>query len=68
MKQLRLVVPTMVFVSALTFGPVAMAASAHNMQTGAHTSNANDSAADAVAKQDKQEQQAAARVLWDALR
>ena len=68
MKQLRLIVPTLIFVSALTLGQVAMAASAHNTQTGAHTSNANDSAEDAVAKQDKQEQQAATRILWDALR
>ena len=68
MKQLRLIVPAVVLSSALTFGSVAMAASAHNIQTGAHTSNANDSAEDAAAKQEKQEQQSAARALWNALR
>ncbi len=68
MKQLRFLVPSVVMSAALTLGPVAMAASAHNVQTGAHTSNANDSAEDAAAKQEKQEKQGSAREPWNALR
>ena len=68
MKQLRLIVPAFVLAAALPLGAGAMAASAHNMQTGAHTSNANDSAEDAAAKQERQEQQGAARTPWNALR
>lgn len=64
MKYLRLFAPAIILSSALTVGSGAMAASAHNIQTGAHTSNANDSAEDAVAKQEKQEQQGAARTPW----
>ena len=68
MVRLRLLVPALMLATALPLGSTSFAASAHNIQTGAHTSNPNDSAEDAAAKQERQEQQGAARAPWDALR
>ena len=48
----------------LGFGLPAMAATAHNLQTGAHTSNVYDDAQSAAVKQQKQEEQS----FWSAAR
>ena len=69
MTKLRVLLPAAALLaSSVAFAPVAMAASAHNLQTGAHTANANDSADDAVAKQMKLEEQSASRTPWAAFR
>ena len=63
MRHLRITVAALVL-GSLASTPAAMAASAHNLETGAHTANANDSRQDADSKQEKQEQQAAAHSVW----
>jgi ribosomal protein L12E/L44/L45/RPP1/RPP2 len=64
-KDVR-VMAAALLLGSLALAPAAMAASAHNLQSGTHTANANDSREDADNKQQKQEQQAAARSVWAA--